>query len=401
MEEVDVPQYFLCPISLQIMADPVTTITGITYDRQSIEQWLAMAQGSACPVTNQPLSKDSGLTPNHTLRRLIQAWCVANAEYGVDGIPTPKIPLDVNRVTRIIRDIKSRHHSPLNSLKMLETLAAGNEKTRKCLLESGAADCLISIINRSHRENTTAGLHESLTILNQIWSPTAEISRLVRDNHELIDSIAWILDSEVDLILRAQAALLTKKIFEIGNSSLKGRLGGEFIRGSIRILRENAGDSATNAALRVLVEASQCAKNRLRMIEANAVFELIELELRMTGKKVSELVFCLLSQLCCSADGRAQLLSHAAGIAVVSNRMLRVSAEVDERAVHIVSALARFSATRETLLEMLRVETVSKLCMVLQTDCPKYLKDKVRDILRMHSSVWNNSPCIQIHLFLD
>jgi hypothetical protein len=32
-----------------------------------------------CPVTKQQLSDYTDLTPNHTLRRLIQAWCTLNA----------------------------------------------------------------------------------------------------------------------------------------------------------------------------------------------------------------------------------------------------------------------------------------------------------------------------------
>ncbi|KAI9107682.1 hypothetical protein K1719_021345 [Acacia pycnantha] len=90
MEEIEVPQYFVCPISLQIMKDPVTALTGITYDRESIEQWLLKAKEHKCPVTKQPLPRGSDLTPNHTLRRLIQAWCSENAALGVDRIPTPK-----------------------------------------------------------------------------------------------------------------------------------------------------------------------------------------------------------------------------------------------------------------------------------------------------------------------
>ena len=36
--EVEVPCYFLCPISLSIMRDPVTLPTGITYDRDGIKR---------------------------------------------------------------------------------------------------------------------------------------------------------------------------------------------------------------------------------------------------------------------------------------------------------------------------------------------------------------------------
>lgn len=89
--DIEIPQFFLCPISLQIMKDPVTTITGITYDRESIEQWLKSSEDSAfCPITKQVLPRDSDLTPNVMLRRYIQAWWTTNAKYGIDRIPTPK-----------------------------------------------------------------------------------------------------------------------------------------------------------------------------------------------------------------------------------------------------------------------------------------------------------------------
>ncbi|CAK9146371.1 unnamed protein product, partial [Ilex paraguariensis] len=88
MDEVEVPPFFLCPISLDIMKDPVTVSTGITYDRESIEKWILSEKNSACPVTKQVIS-DSDLTPNITLRRLIQSWCSINASYGIERFPTP------------------------------------------------------------------------------------------------------------------------------------------------------------------------------------------------------------------------------------------------------------------------------------------------------------------------
>jgi hypothetical protein len=75
--DIDVPSFFVCPISLEIMKDPVTVSTGITYDRESIEKWLISKKNKTCPVTKQQLSDYTDLTP--TLRRLIQAWCTLNA----------------------------------------------------------------------------------------------------------------------------------------------------------------------------------------------------------------------------------------------------------------------------------------------------------------------------------
>ncbi|MCD7456318.1 hypothetical protein HAX54_031271 [Datura stramonium] len=52
---VQIPYHFRCPISLELMRDPVTVCTGQTYDRQSIESWVATGN-TTCPVTRAPLS---------------------------------------------------------------------------------------------------------------------------------------------------------------------------------------------------------------------------------------------------------------------------------------------------------------------------------------------------------
>ncbi|KAH7838071.1 hypothetical protein Vadar_021655 [Vaccinium darrowii] len=140
------------------------------------------------------------------------------------------------------------------------------------------------------------------------------------------------------------------------------------------------------------------SRNRLKIVESGAVFELIELELNKPEKSVTEVIFCLLAQLCANADGRDQFLKHAGSIAMVAKRILRVSPAVDDKAIHILSLVARFSGTNEVVMEMLRVGAVSKLCMVLLADSETSLKSKAREVLRLHSNVWNNSPCIAVCL---
>ncbi|KAK9051286.1 hypothetical protein SSX86_027913 [Deinandra increscens subsp. villosa] len=70
--------HHFCPISLQIMKDPVTVATDITYDRDSIQRWQSHGQNNTCPVTNQPLPTTVDFTPNHNLCRLIQFWTVSD-----------------------------------------------------------------------------------------------------------------------------------------------------------------------------------------------------------------------------------------------------------------------------------------------------------------------------------
>ena len=64
-----VPREFECPITNDIMIDPVVASDGHSYERTAIEDWIA--RNPVSPVTNQPLSS-SELISNHNLRSQIQ-----------------------------------------------------------------------------------------------------------------------------------------------------------------------------------------------------------------------------------------------------------------------------------------------------------------------------------------
>ena len=61
--------FFQCPISHDIMQDPVIAADGQTYEREYITMWLVNKDTS--PMTNETLANKT-LTPNHALKRLIQ-----------------------------------------------------------------------------------------------------------------------------------------------------------------------------------------------------------------------------------------------------------------------------------------------------------------------------------------
>eukprot|EP00249_Psilotum_nudum_P004519 c18038_g2_i1 orf=565-954(+) len=73
------PEDFRCPISLELMSDPVILATGQTYGRPSIQRWLDTGHRT-CPKTKQVLHEVK-LIPNYALRSLIHQWAQAN---GVD-----------------------------------------------------------------------------------------------------------------------------------------------------------------------------------------------------------------------------------------------------------------------------------------------------------------------------
>ncbi|KAK7839696.1 u-box domain-containing protein 12 [Quercus suber] len=72
LESQTVPNDFRCPISHELMRDPVITCTGQTYERASIETWLN-EENRNCPVTGETLYRTS-LTSNRALQSFISKW---------------------------------------------------------------------------------------------------------------------------------------------------------------------------------------------------------------------------------------------------------------------------------------------------------------------------------------
>jgi len=66
----DIPPEFLCPITLEVMKDPVMAADGFTYERKSIENWLRKDRLPLSPMTNKVLANKS-LVPNQTLKSMI------------------------------------------------------------------------------------------------------------------------------------------------------------------------------------------------------------------------------------------------------------------------------------------------------------------------------------------
>ncbi|GMH01294.1 hypothetical protein Nepgr_003133 [Nepenthes gracilis] len=71
------PEDFRCPISLELMTDPVTVSTGQTFDRSSIQKWLKSGN-MLCPKTGEKLTSIE-LVPNSALKKLIQRFCEDNS----------------------------------------------------------------------------------------------------------------------------------------------------------------------------------------------------------------------------------------------------------------------------------------------------------------------------------
>ncbi|XP_031162286.1 WD repeat, SAM and U-box domain-containing protein 1 isoform X2 [Sander lucioperca] len=67
-----IPDEFLCPITRELMREPVIAADGYSYEREAIDSWINQKNRSS-PMTNLPLLTTL-LTPNHTLKMAIGRW---------------------------------------------------------------------------------------------------------------------------------------------------------------------------------------------------------------------------------------------------------------------------------------------------------------------------------------
>ncbi|KAL5214168.1 hypothetical protein ABZP36_003320 [Zizania latifolia] len=398
-QQVEVPSYFVCPISLQIMRDPVTLPTGITYDRDGIERWLLSA--GTCPLTKQPVAPDCDPTPNHTLRRLIQSWCALHADHGVELVPTPKPPADRARVAALVSRLHATTSAALlDALRELKDVVSESDRNRKLLaLVPGAVDILAAVITASS-QSATAVCDEALEIICSLQLSEQCLARVIeRDSEALVDALVDTLQRS-NAKSRAHAAVLLADVTAAMSPSRLVSLPEQVFVEMVQLLRDKVSNPATKTALHVLVGTTSCGRNRVKAVEAGAVPVLIDMLLDGPDRRTCELTLATLDRLCGCAEGRAALVAHGTGVAMVGKMVLRVSDLATDKAVRVLRSVARNTATAAVVQEMAQTGVVGKLCLVVESaeQCSERTRERAGETLRLHARAWRNSPCLQPHL---
>jgi hypothetical protein len=371
------------------MKDPVTLSTGITYDRESIEKWLFSGKNNTCPLTKQALAADCDLTPNHTLRRLIQSWCTMNASNGIERIPTPKPPISKIQIAKLLNDAKSPQLKT-KCLQKLRSIASESAANKRCMEAAGAVEFLASIMSSTGEEASSG---EALSILYTLQVSEAVLKTLIGKNDEFIKSLIRVMQPGNDEP-RAYAVLLLKSMLEVAEPMQLISLETELFIKLVQVLHDQISQQTSNAVLKLLIQLCQWGRNRVKAVNAGAVTVLIGLLLDSSERKACEMMLMALDILCGCAKGRAELLEHGAGLAIVSKKILRVSSVATDMAVRILLSISKFSASPAVFQEMSQLGVVAKLCLMLQVDCGNKAKEKAREILKLHARAWKSSPCI-------
>ncbi|TYJ99148.1 U-box domain-containing protein 19-like [Cucumis melo var. makuwa] len=311
------PEDFRCPISLELMIDPVTVSTGQTYDRASIQKWLS-AGNFICPKTGERLTSLE-LVPNSSLKKLINQFCADN------GISLAKFNARSHDITRTIipgslaaaEAIKFTSEFLLRRLVFgtsteknkaayeIRLLAKSNIFNRSCLIKAGTIPPLLNLLSsfdKSTQENAIAA------ILKLSKHSTGKI--LVMENGGL-PPILSVLKSGFCLESRQLAAAT---LFYLSSVKEYRKLIGEIpdaITGLIDLIKEGTTCGKKNAVVAIF-GLLLCPKNNKTVLNSGAVPILLDIIATSNNSELISDSLAVIAALAESTEGSNAILQASA-----------------------------------------------------------------------------------------
>ncbi|KAL6838884.1 hypothetical protein ACP4OV_031320 [Aristida adscensionis] len=407
------PQLFLCPISMELMADPVTVSTGVTYDRRSIERWFFKYGKTTCPATMQRLTSFD-LTPNHTLKRVISSWLDRASSPPSSSSSSSKPPcnrLGRERLPSVLAGIEATPFK-VTALKNLRSCMAGDEAAQEDFVACGGIQVLGRVMAQALAESGAGGDFSAFRTCEEAGAVLAALP--------LAD------DASVELVLRPEcmrpvAALVQRggaeaRLHAMGILAKVSRRGAgdrdwtetegvdvdDLARSLLELLSDGAAPKLSSRALDVLLDVTarprSRAARRAKAVELGAVRVLVEL-LPDADRPVSERALFLLKRLCKCPEGRLAFAEHGMAVPAVAQTMLRVSGAATRLAVGVLWLVACAAAPAERVLDdMVMSGGVGKLLALLQVESSPSTKEKAAKMLRVHGALWRQYPCFPTDL---
>ncbi|PPD73608.1 hypothetical protein GOBAR_DD29463 [Gossypium barbadense] len=265
----NVPDEFRCPISLDLMKDPVIVASGHTYDRSSIAQWINTGHYT-CPKSGQRLIH-MALIPNYALKSLSRRKKRARK-------PSIIFPLPKWRLI-LLKELQSLWSGnwrwvPLifkgKQLIELRLLAKTGMDNRRIIAEAGAIPFLVTMLSsndpRTQENAVTALLNLSIFDNNKILIMAAGA----------IKNIVDVLESGKTMEARENAAAAIFSLSMIDDFKVAITAHSQAIPALVALLREGTTTGKRDAAM-ALCNLALYNANKLKTVAAGAVPLLIEL----------------------------------------------------------------------------------------------------------------------------
>lgn len=340
--QAEPPIDFICPISLELMQDPVVATTGMTYDRSSIEEWWFKFNNHTCPTTGQKVDS-TFLVPNVHMRKQIHQWLQDNP----DSLNSPgqQDKAAAAAAAALQRHAERLHSSDpgtqLQALDMLLDSCSGEAEGGQayCLVTSGAYLQLVDMLRSGPREHRW----KAISLLNCLAQGRRAQAVLLQ---------AGLLEAVVDLLADAEPDHGLQQQEQVHGSSL-------------------------------LLTLAAHKGNRWRLLRCGAVGMLFNL---LQGTNTESYVNCLtaLTILSEHRDMSEQLNKTSSVRALLP--ILEQEGVDDACKTHLLALLINLAALDSTKVKLVNLDAVEALLRVLEHSASTQLQEKASCLITLVAS---------------
>ncbi|GJP40350.1 hypothetical protein CLOM_g24623 [Closterium sp. NIES-68] len=377
------PPEFLCPITCELMADPVMVVTGQTYERSSIRQWISEGHRT-CPITRMPLGNIE-LVPNYALRNAIRAWAqrrgielkepeffppprlsgaqykTANNASAPSQIPTWDNALPDRRSPPMLAVVQLFVGSPADKdaavAQLATTASEDGENGRVSVVQAGAIPPLImALLEGSDFAKETAARC---------------IRFLSRSNNPIItQGCAAAIPALVRLLSVGSQAAKEAACGALVNLSAKTDVN-KFqiaVAGGIPPLvllldfnQPNASRTSYECASAALCNLAFDNENRLKIAAAGAIPLLVQVAARSPTPEAGEYATHALGSLACEINENGETIVQAGAVPVLLAALQNGSPWCKEAAARTLRNLSFFENLREPLLTAGAIDVLTRV----------------------------------------
>ncbi|XP_004289278.1 PREDICTED: U-box domain-containing protein 25-like [Fragaria vesca subsp. vesca] len=427
---MNIPELFICPISLELFKDPVTLCTGLTYDRSSIQKWLA-AGNLTCPVTMQKLDDPITMVPNHTLRHLITQWLqmgtqTENSNHSDDHCVLETATID--SLASVKHVLKSNEFGFKSKVLALEKITS-SPSTDYLLLQLGYLPLLLELVFGLVPEARVLLISEEHYCIKFVELALSCVLMLLPLGVEL-ESLNMLKEerklSSFEVLLACGSAFIRINLCRLieavsasdssSSSSISRRKRLCIVLGKHRgilnqlvqlILHPNdSEEEAADAAIRALSSLSSFEENIESLVRNGMVNGLVTYITRTVKheRSLAPLATAIIERLLGVESAREELLNSNSnngtsgnGIHALVKMVFRVSwSDVDDDHEHHRGSESAVSSLlivcNDSVLareEAISVGVLTQLLLLMQSQCSSSTKAKARKLLKLLRTKWS------------
>ncbi|KAM7265108.1 hypothetical protein ACFE04_002791 [Oxalis oulophora] len=366
MSSISLPDDFKCPISLEIMSDPVILPSGHTFDRSSIQRWLDSGHRS-CPITKLPLPEHPCLIPNHALRSMISNYSPFSSSSISQQHTTNPDHNSQTHVAILISDV-SPMSSKLESLCQLVKRSKLDSVFRRQLTESGVVS---AVLNCVQSDDSVMQMKALSLLLNLSLDDDNKVGLVAQGAVNYV--VAALKADYYSPDVRAVAATLITSLAVVDVN--KATIGAypNAIRNLVTLLRDGNGRGKKEAAT-ALYTVCLFPNNRRKAVECGVVPILVAIADNFGMARAVEVLGVLVK----CKEGREEMKRSNRCVEV----LVKIVKEGSERGVqYALFTLNYLCCCSEEICMQVKRKGVLEICVVLLEDDNEKIRSNASNLV--------------------